>query len=62
MDSTLPHFKDSRERLLDSYWTRGPSVETVLTFTDQLLASVRAIMASSSAGQRILALFDGVLP
>ncbi len=22
MDSTLPHFKDSRERLLDLYWTR----------------------------------------
>ena len=22
MDSTLPHFKDSRVRLLDLYWTR----------------------------------------
>jgi hypothetical protein len=21
MDSTLPHLEDSRERLLDSYWT-----------------------------------------
>ncbi len=22
MDRTLPHLKDSRERILDSYWTR----------------------------------------
>ena len=30
MDSTSLHFTDSRERLLDSYWTRGFLAEDFL--------------------------------
>jgi hypothetical protein len=30
MDSTLSHLKDSGERLLDAYWTRGFLAEDFL--------------------------------
>ena len=35
MDSTLPHLKDSRGRLLDSWWTRVTSVQCVVTLAHQ---------------------------
>jgi len=44
MDSTLPHLKDSRERLLDAYWTRACHARRAAAFV---------------TGQRILSLLRG---
>jgi hypothetical protein len=69
MDSTLPHLKDSQERLLDVYWTR----ERVVSFTPDdsshlvnLANSYSSMVAlyaeTSGAHAEVKAILDATIP